>query len=195
MRTAIIDRKTNETNVHVELDLDGRGENQICTGVGFLDHMLCLFSAHSRFDLKVSCSGDTQIDDHHSVEDIGITLGKAFAQALGDKKGITRYGDAMIPMDESLILAAVDLSGRDYLNYDLSIPSEKIGSFDTELGKEFFLAFVRNSLITLHLKQLYGENSHHILEGAFKAFGRALRKAVAVDEKFSNEIPSTKGAL
>lgn len=195
MRQAKIDRKTKETDISVEINLDGTGKCEIDTGVGFMDHMLTLFASHARFDLKVLCKGDTYVDDHHSVEDVGIALGKAFSEALGDKRGITRYGDAVIPMDEALILTAVDLSGRDYLNYDLNIPAAKVGTFDTELGKEFFLAFVRNSDITLHIKQLYGENSHHILEGTFKSVAHALRKAVSIDEKYADEIPSTKGAL
>ncbi len=195
MRQAKVERKTRETDICVLLNLDGCGMSEIDTGVGFLDHMLTLLASHARFDLTVKCSGDTVVDDHHSVEDIGIALGKAFAEALGDKKGITRYGDSVLPMDETLILTAVDISGRDYLNYDINIPAAKVGTFDTELGKEFFLAFVRNSGITLHIKQLYGENSHHILEGTFKSFAHTLRKAVTIDEKYKDEIPSTKGAL
>lgn len=195
MRTAEITRNTKETKIRVTLDLDGTGKSDIMTGVGFMDHMLTLFASHGRFDLTVRCDGDTQVDDHHSVEDIGIALGQAFEQALGDKRGINRYGSMLLPMDEALLLAAIDLSGRDHLGYALEIPTQKVGTFDTELFKEFFLGFVRNCRSSLHLRQLAGENSHHIIEGAFKAFGRALRQAVAIDEKNGNEIPSTKGVL
>lgn len=195
MRTAEITRNTKETKIRVTLDLDGTGKSDIMTGVGFMDHMLTLFASHGRFDLTVRCDGDTQVDDHHSVEDIGIALGQAFEQALGDKRGINRYGSMLLPMDEALLLAAIDLSGRDHLGYALEIPTQKVGTFDTELVKEFFLGFVRNCRSSLHLRQLAGENSHHIIEGAFKAFGRALRQAVAIDEKNGNEIPSTKGVL
>ncbi len=190
-----IARKTAETDIAVSLGLDGTGSSEIHTGVGFLDHMLTLFAKHGRFDLTVTCQGDTQVDDHHSVEDIGIALGQAFAQALGDKKGINRYGSCLLPMDEALVLVAVDFSGRDTLRYGLEIPTEKVGAFDTELVKEFFTAFVRNAGLTLHIRQLDGENSHHIIEAAFKGFGRALRQAVAIDEAFRDEIPSTKGVL
>lgn len=195
MRTASINRKTNETDIRLTLDLDGTGLSEINSGVGFLDHMLTLFARHGRFDLTLTCDGDTYVDDHHSVEDVGIALGQAFAQALGDKRGITRYGSTVLPMDESLILTAVDISGRPYLNYDLHIPTQKVGSFDTELTEEFFLGFVRNAGMTLHLKQLEGKNSHHIIEGTFKSFGRTLRAAVMVEERFCDEIPSTKGVL
>ncbi len=195
MRTAEINRKTNETDIKLSLDLDGTGKSEINSGVGFLDHMLTLFARHGRFDLKLSCDGDTYVDDHHSVEDIGITLGQAFAQALSDKRGIIRYGSFILPMDETLILAAVDISGRSYLNFDLHIPTQKVGTFDTELCEEFFLGFVRNSDMTMHLKQLEGKNSHHIIEGTFKCVARALRQAVSVDEAFKDEIPSTKGVL
>ena len=195
MRTAEINRKTNETDIRLMLNLDGTGAGEIRSGVGFLDHMLELFKRHGRFDLTLSCDGDTHVDDHHSVEDIGIALGQAFAQALGDKRGILRYGSCILPMDETLILTAVDISGRPYLNYDLHIPTEKVGTFDTELVEEFFLGFVRNSGMTVHIKQLEGKNSHHIIEGAFKSIARTLRQAVAVDERFRDEIPSTKGVL
>lgn len=195
MRTAEINRKTNETDIKLSLDLDGTGKSEINSGVGFLDHMLTLFARHGRFDLKLSCDGDTYVDDHHSVEDIGIALGQAFAQALSDKRGIIRYGSFILPMDETLILAAVDISGRSYLNFDLDIPTQKVGAFDTELCEEFFLGFVRNSDMTMHLKQLEGKNSHHIIEGTFKCVARALRQAVSVDEAFKDEIPSTKGVL
>ena len=195
MRTAEINRKTNETDIRLSLNLDGAGKSEINSGVGFLDHMLTLFARHGRFDLTLTCDGDTYVDDHHSVEDIGIALGLAFEQALGDKRGIVRYGSFILPMDETLILSAVDISGRSYLNYDLHIPTQKVGAFDTELTEEFFLGFVRNANLTLHLKQLEGKNSHHIIEGAFKSFGRTMRQAVAIDENFRDEIPSTKGVL
>ena len=193
MRTAEIARKTAETDISLTLNLDGTGKSSVNTGCGFLDHMLTLFAAHGRFDLTVVCRGDTQVDDHHSVEDIGICLGQAFSMALGDKRGITRYGSFLLPMDESLILSAVDISGRSCLCYGLEIPTEKIGTFDTELVEEFFLGFTRNCPMSLHLRQLAGTNSHHIVEGAFKSVGRALKAAVALDG--SNEIPSTKGVL
>ena len=195
MRSSLVERKTGETEIRVELALDGTGKYEIDTGVGFLDHMLELFARHGRFDLKVQCKGDTRVDDHHSTEDIGIALGKAFEQALGDKKGITRYGSTILPMDESLILSAVDLSGRGLLVYDLSIPAEKVGTFDTELTEEFFRAFAHNAGATLHIRQLAGGNSHHIIEGCFKSFARSLRKAVAIDPAFADEVPSTKGVL
>ena len=195
MRTAEINRKTNETDIRLTLNLDGAGVSEIDTGVGFLDHMLTLFARHGRFDLTVKCDGDTYVDDHHSVEDIGIALGQAFSQALGEKRGVIRYGSFILPMDESLILTAVDLSGRAYLGYDLQIPTQKVGSFDTELVEEFFLGFVRSANLTLHIKQLEGKNSHHIIEGAFKSFGRSMKQAVAVDAAFKEEIPSTKGVL
>jgi imidazoleglycerol-phosphate dehydratase len=195
MREAEVVRKTGETDIRVSLALEGSGKNAIETGVGFLDHMLTLFARHGRFDLEVSCKGDTCVDDHHSVEDIGIALGKAFDQALGEKKGVVRYGSTILPMDESLILSAVDLSGRGLLVYDLKIPAEKVGTFDTELTEEFFRAFAHNAGATLHLKQLDGKNSHHIIEGAFKSVARSLRTAVAIDPDFAEEIPSTKGVL
>ena len=195
MRTAEISRDTKETKIKLKLSLDGSGNSDIDTGIGFMDHMLTLFAKHGRFDLKVKCDGDTYVDDHHSAEDIGICLGKAFREALADKKGICRYGDIILPMDEALILAAVDISGRSYLGYALEIPTEKVGSFDTELVEEFFIAFTSNAGIDLHLRQLAGKNSHHIIEGAFKAAGRALRKAVSIDKDASDEVPSTKGLL
>ncbi len=195
MRVGEVNRTTAETKIQLKLDLDGSGVSRIDTGVGFLDHMLTLFASHGRFDLEVSCQGDTQVDDHHSVEDIGIALGEAFRQALGDKKGIIRYGHMVLPMDEALILTAVDFSGRDFLGYDLQIPTEKVGSFDTELVEEFWLGFVRNAGCNLHIRQLAGKNSHHIIEGAFKSAARSMRAAVSIDPAFADEIPSTKGVL
>ena len=195
MRTAEIIRKTGETDIALRLNLDGTGKGNIATGCGFLDHMLTLFARHGRFDLDISCKGDTWVDDHHTVEDIGIALGQAFAQALGDKRGIYRYGDVALPMDETLILSAVDISGRGYLGYALEIPAQKVGTFDTELVEEFWLGFIRNAQITLHIRQLAGTNSHHIIEGAFKSVARSLRAAVAIDPVAANEIPSTKGVL
>ena len=195
MRQAEIERRTGETEIRIRLDLDGSGKSDIHTGVGFLDHMLTLLARHGLFDLAVACKGDTWVDDHHSVEDIGIALGEAFDRALGDKRGISRYGSAILPMDEALILTAVDLSGRGFLSFDLRIPTEKVGTFDTELVREFFEAFARNARCTLHLKQLEGLNSHHIIEGAFKSAARSLRAAVTIDPAAAGEIPSTKGVL
>ena len=195
MRCAEISRKTFETDIRLSLNLDGTGESEISSGVGFLDHMLTLFARHGRFDLTLACLGDTQVDDHHSVEDIGICLGRAFREALGDKKGIVRYGDTTLPMDEALILTAVDISGRSFLSFDLPIPTEKVGSFDTQLVEEFFTAFCANAGITLHIKELAGKNSHHIIEGCFKSFARSLRKAAALDPACPEELPSTKGVL
>ena len=195
MRTAEIIRKTNETDIKISVDLDGKGVSVIDTGCGFLDHMLTLFARHGRFDLTVRCAGDTQVDYHHTTEDIGIALGQAFMQALGEKRGIVRYGSMLLPMDETLVLCAVDLSGRAMLRYNLQIPAQKVGDFDTELGEEFFWGFVRSASATLHIRQLDGANSHHILEAAFKAFGRALRQAVSIDPDAADEIPSTKGSL
>jgi imidazoleglycerol-phosphate dehydratase len=195
MRTSEIKRTTAETDICLTLNLDGTGCSEIETGCGFLDHMLTLFAKHGRFDLKLTCKGDTYVDDHHTVEDIGISLGKAFKEALGDKRGIVRYGSTILPMDESLILSAVDLSGRGYLGYGLEIPTEKVGSFDTELVEEFWLGFIRNAECTLHIRQLAGSNSHHIIEGAFKSVARSLKAAVAIDAAFADEIPSTKGVL
>ena len=195
MRQSEISRKTGETDVQVRLDLDGTGEYAIDTGVGFLDHMLELFARHGRFNLQVTCKGDTRVDDHHSTEDIGIALGQAFDRALGDRKGITRYGSMLLPMDESLIESAVDISGRGMLVYGLDIPTEKVGTFDTELAEDFFQAFAQNARCTLHIRQLAGRNSHHIIEGAFKSVARSLRKAVKIDPDTAGEIPSTKGVL
>ena len=195
MRNAEIIRKTAETDIRVFLELDGSGKSTLDTGCGFLDHMLTLFASHGRFNLEISCKGDTYVDYHHTVEDIGIALGQAFKDALGDKKGIHRYGDTILPMDESLILTAVDFSGREYLGYGLKIPTEKVGDFDTELVEEFWLGFVRKAECALHIRQLSGKNSHHIIEGAFKSAGRSFRQAVSIDENFKNEIPSTKGVL
>ena len=195
MRTYKLTRKTAETAITLSLNLDGTGRSVIDTGCGFLNHMLTLFASHGRFDLNVSCVGDVDVDDHHTVEDIGICLGKAFKQALGEKKGILRYGQMILPMDEALILTAVDISGRSYLAYDLEIPTEKVGTFDTELVEEFWLAFVRKAELTLHIRKLAGTNSHHIIEGCFKSAARALRQAVAIDESRKDEIPSTKGVL
>ena len=195
MRNADISRKTKETNIHLTLDLDGTGAADVITGCGFLDHMLELFARHSRFDLHVACAGDKHVDYHHTVEDVGIVLGSAFAEALGDKRGIERYGDAVIPMDEALVLSAVDLSGRDCLGYELNIPTQKVGDFDTELVREFWLAFVRSAKCSLHLRSLAGENSHHIIEAAFKSAARSFKAAVAIDLFFADEIPSTKGVL
>ena len=195
MRTAKIDRQTAETNISLTLNLDGRGDSDIQTGCGFLDHMLTLFAKHGRFDLTVCCQGDTYVDDHHTVEDIGIALGQAFTDALGEKRGICRYGNMILPMDEALILSAVDLSGRSYLGYKLEIPTEKVGTFDTELVEEFFLGFVRNCSCNLHIQSLAGTNSHHIIEGAFKSVARSMKAAVAIDEAFAQDIMSTKGVL
>ena len=195
MREITLNRTTAETDIKLYLNLDGKGESKINSGNGFFDHMLTLFARHSKFDLKIDCKGDTNVDFHHSAEDIGIVLGDAFLKALGDKKGITRYADTTLPMDESLILTAVDISGRGYLNFALEIPTEKIGDLDSELIEEFFMAFVRRANVTLHIKQLNGRNAHHIVEGTFKSFARTMRKAVEIDENFKNEIPSTKGVL
>lgn len=195
MRSASIHRTTAETDIRLTLSLDGTGKAQIDSGCGFLDHMLTLFAVHGRFDLTISCRGDHSVDDHHTVEDIGICLGTALRQSLGDCRGITRYGNMILPMDEALILSALDISGRAVLGYALEIPTEKVGTFDTELCEEFFLAFVRNAGITLHIRQLAGKNSHHIIEGTFKSVARSLRAAVAPDAAAANEIPSTKGVL
>lgn len=195
MRTAEIKRKTAETDISLSLNIDGSGRSNIKTGAGFLDHMLTLFAKHSGFDLDVNCDGDTYVDYHHTAEDIGIALGNAFDNAIGDKKGIARYGNMILPMDESLVLSAVDISGRSYLVYDLEIPTQKVGDFDTELVEEFFRAFSANAKINLHIKKLAGSNSHHIIEGAFKSVARSLRAAVKIDPDFANDIPSTKGVL
>lgn len=195
MRTAEINRKTNETDIKLKLNLDGTGKSEINTGCGFFDHMLTLFARHGGFDLTVSCKGDTYVDYHHTVEDIGIALGDAFKSALGDMRGITRYGSFILPMDEALIMTAVDISGRSHLSYDLTIPAQKVGDFDTELAEEFYLGFVRHAAVTLHIKELSGTNSHHIIEGAFKSVARSLAAAVKIDENRKDEIPSTKGVL
>ena len=195
MRVAEINRQTAETDIRLRLELDGTGLSQIHTGCGFLDHMLTLFARHGRFDLSVACKGDTYVDDHHTVEDTGICLGDAFAQALGDKRGVVRYGSMLLPMDEALVLTAVDLSGRGMLCYGLDIPTAKVGTFDTELVEEFLIALARRGDMTIHVRQLAGSNSHHIIEGAFKSLARSLAMAVAIDQRFSQEIPSTKGVL
>ena len=195
MRTASIQRDTNETQIQLEVNLDGTGKSDIATGCGFLDHMLTLFSRHGAFDLTVRCHGDTEVDYHHSVEDIGICLGTAFTRALGDKRGITRYGQFLLPMDETLVLSAVDLSGRDYLSWAVDLPTAKVGDFDTELAKEFWLGFVRNCPASIHIRELAGENTHHILEAVLKGMGWTLKEAVALDQKHLDEIPSTKGTL
>ena len=195
MRTAEIKRTTAETDIALTLNLDGKGSGVIDTGVGFLNHMLTLFAKHGRFNLNVTCNGDTDVDDHHTAEDIGICLGQAFTNALGDKRGIRRYGSMILPMDEALILTAIDLSGRTCLVYGLEIPTEKVGTFDTELVEEFFQAFARTAACNLHIKQLAGTNSHHIIEGAFKSVARSLKEAVSIDPEFADDIPSTKGVL
>lgn len=195
MRKAEIKRKTAETDIDLTLDLDGSGKSVIDTGCGFLDHMLTLFASHGKFDLNVKCVGDTNVDYHHTTEDIGITLGTAFSRALGDKRGICRYGDTILNMDEAVIMTSVDFSGRVYLGYFAQLPTEKVGDFDTELAEEFWYGFVRNAGCSLHIRQLSGRNSHHIIEGMFKSVARSLREAVAVDGRFLNEIPSTKGVL
>ena len=195
MRKAETVRKTGETDITLSLDIDGKGESEISSGVGFLDHMLTLFSRHGRFDLKLKCIGDTYVDDHHSTEDIAIALGSAFRKALGDKRGIKRYGDVVLPMDEALVLASVDISGRSYIRFTSNFQTEKIGTFDVEILEDFFTSFAENAGITLHIRQLDGRNSHHIAEAMFKAVARALRKAVEIDEKAKDEIPSTKGVL
>lgn len=195
MRNAEIKRKTEETDIYLKIELDGSGISEINTGVGFLDHMLTLFAKHGYFDLTVKCKGDTYVDFHHSVEDIGISLGEAFSEALGDHRGIKRYGNIILPMDEALILCAVDLGGRSSLNFDVQIPTEKVGDFDTELCEEFMTSFSRCGKLNLHFKELAGRNSHHIIEACFKALARALRQAVEVDKDHPDVIPSTKGIL
>lgn len=195
MRTSATTRKTAETDIALALNLDGTGKSALVTGIGFLDHMLTLFARHGGFDLDISCKGDLAVDGHHSVEDMGICLGTAFREALGDKRGITRYGSFLLPMDEALVLVALDISGRAHLSYGLSIPAQKVGDFDTELVEEFLLGFCRSMGLTLHVKQLAGTNSHHIIEAAFKGLGRALKQAVAIDADHADEIPSTKGML
>ena len=195
MRIAEIKRETSETEIFIRLNLDGKGEGNIDTACGFLDHMLELFARHGRFDLTVQCHGDIHVDDHHTVEDIGICLGKAFSTALGDKKGIRRYADTILPMDEALILSAVDISGRGGCYYDMDLPTERVGDFDTELDQEFWIAFAQNAGLTLHLRKMAGRNCHHILEGGFKSVARSMRTAVSIDPACANEIPSTKGLL
>lgn len=195
MRQAEINRTTAETDIKLRLDIDGRGVSKTDTGCAFLDHMLTLFARHGRFDLEVCCKGDIEVDYHHTVEDIGIALGDAFAKAMGEKRGIVRYGSCILPMDEALILSAVDISGRGHLSFSLEVPTEKVGDFDTELVREFWLGFIRRAAVTLHIKKLDGDNSHHIIEGAFKSVARSLRAALAVEERFADEIPSTKGVL
>lgn len=195
MRIAEITRKTKETDIFLSLNLDGSGKSDIQTGVGFFDHMLTLFASHGMFDLTVKCNGDLEVDAHHTVEDVGICLGQAFTQCLGDKKGITRYADRVIPMDEALVLVATDISGRPYLDFDLPVRASKVGNFDTELVLEFFTAFVQNARLALHIKKLSGKNTHHIIEGCFKAFGRVMDNATVIDPRRADEIPSTKGEL
>lgn len=195
MRNSHIKRKTAETDIKLSLALDGKGSSTVQTGCGFLDHMLTLFAKHGRFDLQVECKGDTFVDYHHTVEDVGICLGQAFLNALGDKKGIVRYGNFILPMDEALILTAVDLSGRSFLVKELDIKANKVGDFDTELVEEFLLAFTRSANCTLHVRQLSGSNAHHIIEGVFKSLARSLKSAVAIDQSAKDEIPSTKGVL
>lgn len=195
MRSATIQRKTAETDISLTLNLDGTGQSDIHTGCGFLDHMLTLFARHGRFDLAVTCQGDTWVDDHHTVEDVGICLGDAFSRALGTGQGITRYGSCTLPMDEALLLTAVDISGRGLLCCQLDIPTEKVGSFDTQLVEEFLLALARRAGMTIHVRQLAGKNSHHIIEGVFKSLARSLAQAAAIDPRFPREIPSTKGVL
>ena len=195
MRISTVNRQTAETNIALTLNLDGSGVSAIDTGCGFFDHMLTLFARHGGFDLTLTCKGDTYVDDHHTVEDVGICLGKALSEALGDKRGIKRYGDRILPMDETLILSAVDVSGRGGCFMDMNIPTEKVGTFDTQLCEEFFIALAQNGGLTLHIRQLAGRNSHHIIEGTFKSVARSLSEAVSIDEKNANEIPSTKGLL
>lgn len=195
MRKSKVERKTNETDIQLSLGIDGTGKFNIATDSGFFNHMMELFARHGRFDLELNCKGDTHVDDHHTVEDVGIALGQAFKEALGEKKGITRYGHIILPMDEALILCAVDFSGRAWLNFDVEIPAYKVGSFDTELVQEFLTAFSREAEITLHVKMLAGQNSHHIIEGVFKAMARAISQALIINEQYADEIPSTKGVL
>ena len=195
MRKIDIKRETYETKINLSLELDGKGKSSCDTGCGFLNHMLTLFAKHGMFDLEVKCDGDTDVDYHHTVEDIGICLRRAFRETRGDKIGIKRYGDIILPMDETLIMAAVDISGRSGVYSDLSIPTEKVGDFDTELCKEFYIAFAREAGITLHIRQIAGENSHHIIEGVFKAVGRVMREACSIDERAKDQMPSTKGML
>ena len=195
MRNATIARKTAETDIKLTLELDGKGVSNIDTGCGFLDHMLTLLAKHARFDLDVFCKGDVNVDYHHTVEDIGIALGEAFNKAIGNKKGITRYGDTILPMDEALVMSAIDISGRSYLGFDLPLRAKKVGDFDTELVEEFWLGFVRKANVTLHIKKLAGTNTHHIIEGAYKSVGHTLQKAVKIEQEYKDEVPSTKGVL
>jgi imidazoleglycerol-phosphate dehydratase len=195
MRASVIERKTKETDIALSLSLDGSGASEIRSGCGFLDHMLTLFAKHGGFDLTLTCKGDVEVDYHHTVEDIGISLGKAFAEAIGDKKGICRYGNMILPMDETLILSAVDISGRAFYASELSMRAKKVGDFDVELVDEFFIAFAQNAGITLHVRQLAGKNTHHIIEGVFKSVARSLRAAVSIDARFADAVPSTKGVL
>lgn len=195
MRKSIIARKTRETDIQVSLVIEGTGESSISTGCGFMDHMLAMFAKHGRFDLHIACKGDVEVDCHHSIEDVGICLGKAFDEALSDKRGITRFSDVLLPMDEALILCAVDVSGRSWLETDLRIPTQKVGDFDTELVMDFLLAFANHANITTHIRQFSGRNTHHIIEGVFKALGRALAQACKIQKEYENEIPSTKGVL
>ncbi|MDD8048998.1 MAG: imidazoleglycerol-phosphate dehydratase HisB [Thomasclavelia sp.] len=195
MRNASIKRNTKETKIELELNLDGNGKADIDTGIGFIDHMLTLLAFHSNFDLKVKCNGDINVDSHHSVEDLGIVLGQAFNEAIGDKKGITRYGSFTIPMDETLVMCDLDISGRPYLVFNSDIPKVQLGNYETEMTEEFFRAFANNALITLHINELYGENVHHIIEAMFKSLGRALKEAVTIDEKNKDKVVSSKGVL
>ena len=195
MRTASKERNTKETKIKAKLNLDGSGKSKINTGCGFLDHMLTLFASHGKLDLEINCKGDTQVDYHHTVEDVAIVLGTLFKEALGDKKGIIRYGNMILPMDEALILTAIDFSGRALLCYDVKIRAKKVGDFDTELAEEFWMAFVRSSVCTLHIRQLAGRNSHHIIEGIFKSAARSIRQAISIDPEQKDNVPSTKGVL
>ena len=195
MRTSDINRKTAETDISLYLNLDGTGKSEIDTGVGFFDHMLTLFASHGMFDLKVKCNGDLNVDAHHTVEDVGICLGKAFEEAMGDKKGIKRFADKTIPMDDALVLVATDISGRPYLGFSLDVPAKRVGNFDTELVSEFFYSFVRNAKLTLHINKLAGKNTHHIIEDCFKAFGRVMDEATLIDPRRADVLPSTKGVL
>ena len=195
MRHAEVVRNTKETAITLTLELDGTGKSEVATGCGFLDHMLTLFASHGRFDLSVKCEGDYHVDYHHTVEDVGICLGQAFTRALGDKRGITRYGSMLLPMDEALILTAIDFSGRAYLAWEMNITAQKVGEFDTELAQEFWLGFTRNAMCTLHFRQLAGTNAHHIIEGAYKSAGRSIAQAVRINAEYASEIPSTKGMI
>ncbi|MCL2078586.1 MAG: imidazoleglycerol-phosphate dehydratase HisB [Oscillospiraceae bacterium] len=195
MRNSDVLRKTKETDIKLALSLDGSGKSNVSTGIGFLDHMLELFAAHGRFDLDIDCTGDMYVDGHHSVEDIGICLGTAFSQALGDAGGICRFSDVTVPMDEALVLCAVDVCGRGHLGFDVALPEYVVGDLESELFEEFLLAFVRKAGVNVHIRLLCGKNAHHILEACFKALARALRAAVKIDSELGGEIPSTKGVL